>query len=54
MGTTDIVIRTDKKYAVNDDISFGLERFNIYNNGALEGTKNSKDASSSEVFDSQN
>ena len=54
MGTTDIVIRTDKKYAVNDDISFGLERFNIYDNGVLEEAKYSKDASSSEVFDNQN
>ena len=53
-GDSDIVIRTDKKYNVDDTISFGLERFNIYKNGVLEEIKSGNSVASSGINDVDN
>jgi ABC-type sugar transport system ATPase subunit len=49
LNDKNIVIRTDKKYAVDDNISFGLKRFNVYNDGILEDVKYPENAKSSEM-----
>ncbi len=39
INDSQIVIRTTTKYNVDDEISFSLKRFNVYDNGKLEDTK---------------
>jgi ABC-type sugar transport system ATPase subunit len=48
-GNSDIVIRTDVKYSVDDEISFGLTKFNIYKDGMLEAVKSDERVTNSEA-----
>jgi hypothetical protein len=44
-----MVVRTDVKYSVGDQISFGLEKFNVYRDGILEQVKTNDGVASSEA-----
>ena len=48
-GETDMVIRTDVKYNVDAEISFGLMRFNVYKDGMLETVKSGDGVVNSEA-----
>lgn len=48
-GGSDMVVRTDVKYSVGDQISFGLEKFNVYRDGILEQVKTNDGVASSEA-----